>query len=339
MLSGSSRPIEEESGCVEPTPTCVGVSARRGWKVRIQRQRVQDNMSGMIYSGNTFRNSGYTPVEADGKFEFEGLARANYNLHLVIPHKGGSIEVPIEPIRMRRRDLTREFDMSEDMPGRLVGKVRVTGAPLLPERLLVLARRFDGSNSHYFSGFCGRVNLVGAKAFVRGSKFELPLREGRYVIQLIDRATGVALFQHPNLVKIVPNKEETFDITADLAMVRVTLTPETEGAKVVASRLEIRPEHPDLAENAMRNVFTGNNNQDSGVGVMLRPGQTEVEVIVPSVDVKFFVRSVAHQLDPKQSSYNFGPVGEGELTPDSGKSNKLTIEVAEPQVDVTSQRR
>jgi hypothetical protein len=64
-----------------------------------------------------------------------------------------------------------------------------------------------------------------------------------------------------------------------------------------------------------------------------------VELVLPCITTKLLARSDAHNLDPKRSQHNFPAQGETELEPQTAKSNRVEISVAEPEIDVTNNRR
>lgn len=46
------------------------------------------------------------------------------------------------------------------------------------------------------------------------------------------------------------------------------------------------------------------------------------------------VRSAALQLDPKKNKFNMPPLAVESVHPESGKANRIEIEVSEPQIAV-----
>ena len=114
----------------------------------------------------------------------------------------------------------------------------------------------------------------------------------------------------------------------------LTLAPEKAEDSISISKIEIRPEHPKPPGNNRFGMIMGSSNQYSGIGVAIEVGQTEVQLVLPAVPCKLLARSDAHNLDPRVHQHNFPPQGEVELTPIAGKTNKVTLRVQPPQIDL-----
>jgi hypothetical protein len=312
----------------------VGVEPGHGWEVRIRRIEEQGRFYGAYMTSSLDQSSERVPVAPDGTFRIPGLSQSNYTLGLLLPSPHGLIEVTIDPVRMRTKDLRREFDVSEDMPGSLAGRVELKGAALPPGRLALVARPSDTNDSVHYHG---RPDLRGPHALIApDGRYTLALAAGRYVVQLVDLATGIVLYQGADELLVEPTKRREHDVTARLAEVRVRLVPLQEGQALATDRVEIRVEHPPLPNDprARMGMVIGGHQQDSGTGVPVDAGQSEVRVVLPCVPVRFFARSHAHNLDPQVHQYNFPALGEAELTPVAGEANEVEIRVSPPQIDV-----
>jgi uncharacterized GH25 family protein len=315
----------------------VGVTPKLGWRVRIQRMKEERQNFGAYYSLDVDQASEFAPVQKDGTFEIEGLARANYILALLMPGGEGQIEVPIEPLRVRSKDLHREFDIGEEMPGTIQGKVGIRGAPLPPGRLLLLAVKHGLRLTNYYSN---RPNLMGHPTVVgRDGTFSLRVPEGKYYLQLVDLKTAVTLYQGRTTVKVKPTRTTSTDLAVDLAPVTLTLVPDTEGSAIAISRIEIRVAHPPLPGDPRANMVLGGSDSYRGIGIEIEPGTTEVSLILPCIETKLLARSDSHNLDPKRHARNFPAQGEVDVHPETAKSNRVEIRVAEPEIDVTNNSR
>jgi hypothetical protein len=313
-----------------------GATPKLGWRVRIQRLEVQGQRFSSYSTLSLDQSSEIVPVQDDGSFVIEGLCRANYNLTLVMPGGEDQIEVPIEPLRVRSKDVRREFDISEEMPGRIEGKVVIRGASLPPGRLLLLAVKRGQVLTHYSNG----PNLMGHPIVVGAAgKFSMDVPEGKYYLQLVDLKTAVTLYQGRDLITVKATETVKADLAVDLAPVTVKLVPEKEGQHISISRIEVRVSHPPMPGDQRGRMMFGGSDRYRGIGVEIEPGTTEVVLVLPCISTKLLARSDAHNLDPKRSQYNFPAQGEVELEPETAKSNRVEISVAEPEIDVTNNRR
>jgi hypothetical protein len=316
----------------------TGAPVKAGWRVRISRMPEPRNHFGSTYGLSDDQRYESVPVAADGSFSFHGLSRANYLLSLSMPYPHGALEIGIEPIRMRSSDVERSFDISEDLPGRLKGRVKVEGGTFTPGRLMLIATDATRTNMNY--SYSGRPNLQGDFALLDGrGEFDLPVSEGQYYLSVVDLMTRLTLLQGTTAVSVRATQTTPHDLLVAVAPVTVELQPERDGIKIGITRIEIRADHPKPAQGRNFGIVMGQQNHDSGVGLLVRPGTTEVQLILPIVPCKLLARSDAHNLDPKVHQYNFPAQGEVELTPKPGQSNKIELTVGEPQIDILGEAK
>ncbi|MCA8956781.1 MAG: carboxypeptidase regulatory-like domain-containing protein [Planctomycetes bacterium] len=308
----------------------TGTQIACGWTVRIQRlEEPRRNVFGATYGLSDNQRYESTRVADDGSFTFHGLTRANYLLSLVIPSAHGSVEVQMEPLRVRSGRLERTFDVSEDLPGRLEGRVTIHGAAFPPGRLVVVAQ--DRNTLNPYTWYSGRPNVTGefSPLDARG-RYSMPLAEGSYFLRVVDLSTGLTLLQETTALAIAATKAHNHDLKLEVVPVRVTLTAEGAGPPPPIDEIEIRADHPKPAQP--RGVRINRPDHYTGVAQQIARGTKEVELLLPAVPCKLFARSEAHHLDPKTHSYNFPAQGEAELTPASGSADKVTIQVGKPKI-------
>lgn len=273
-----------------------------------------------------------TDVAADGTFAIDGVALASYYLVLELPRPprgGSSLFVPIEPLRVRA-DLTRDFDLGGDRPGRIRGTLRYPRA--VPEGLVpvVVATPIDEQTEHHV--FYSQFQHEGPRALcaVDGT-FELPIGSGPHRLQVVDAATGVLLAALKERLEVGANGERAQDVDVPLTEVTVTLTPPADsGPFVWVDRLEIRHQPPQ--PNA-GNVVFGNDEYDRGNGVPVAPGQTTVRLWLPEGKVTLLARGSSAQLSVERNQRgNEAPLGrvEFDLGADEKAARAVTIEVAAP---------
>lgn len=314
--------------------TLTGARIGTGWRVKL-KERAETNVIQLPTSTVVLPDDPEHPMEAavgaDGKFVLQGLSGGRFNLVLRIPYPLGTLDIPIDTIQVRGRDLKSKHAISPHLPGRLHGKVKTGGAAVAPGRLLVVANRIEkrrnqGGLQVLLFGL-SRDHGVRAQVAMDGS-FELPLRAGSYTLHLIDLATGVMLLKRARKFSIKPGSALELDLETQLAMVRVTLEPDKVDGRLVADRLEIRVQNQVPEPKLVRGRAS---DFDKGIGVDLQPGQREVTILVPAVETTLLVRSSSHELGPEKFAITAGPHGRATITPKLRKSNRIPIKVEEPR--------
>ena len=307
---------------------------RGGWQVRLGGKQQQP---GYFYESVMFMGrsgyGGYTqgsqasadpvPLGDDGSFRFAGLGPERYKLFLIAPPiglRGSSVAVAIEPIRVRRKNIVRDFDISEDLPGIVRGKLKVTGVPISVGRLLVMSipigttsmrpPRIDYNRS-YFRCF---VDTDGTFAF-RSAR-------GRHHVFIMDGAASTILFHGQKPVDIQFGQTVTVNYEIPLTRVRVRLLPEVDGGEVVASQLEWLPVHPGDSPHSYFGRY------EFGWGQIVQ-GKREFVIVLPAVKTQFCLRSHLQSVDP-QGGHNQLVLGEGEVTPVMGELVTLDIKASAP---------
>src|SRR5690606_15235373 len=93
------------------------------------------------YQTPTFRQGeDDVALAPDGSFRLQGIAAGRYQFSLVAPalgRRGEPLPVGVTPLRVRDADLVREFDVAEDLPGVITGRVDIVGQRIAMSRLLV----------------------------------------------------------------------------------------------------------------------------------------------------------------------------------------------------------
>ncbi|MBL8733852.1 MAG: carboxypeptidase regulatory-like domain-containing protein [Planctomycetes bacterium] len=274
-----------------------------------------------------------TDVASDGTFAIDGVALAAYFLVLELPRPprgGGSLFVPIEPLRVRAEGIARDFDLGVDRPGRIRGTLRHPRAVPEGQVPVVVAIPIDDQNGH--NVFYSQFQHDGPRALVAvGGRFELPVGSGPHRLCVVDAATGVLLASPQQRLEVGPNGELVHELAVALTEVTVTLTPPADaGPFVWIDRLEIRHQPPQ--PNA-GNVVFGNDDYDRGSGVPVAPGQTTVRLWLPAGKVTLLARGSSSQLAVGRNQRgDQAPLGraEFELAADEKAAKLVTIEVSAP---------
>lgn len=313
----------------------TGIPLRSGAKVAVTRMpEPQRNFGGMTYGLSQNDAREVADIDAKGHFRFDGLPKANYLLTLLYPHRQGFLELKMEPVRMRRsKNLERTFDLSDDLPATLTGRVQLKGGAIPTSRLMVVASK--ANQTHHSFSF-NNANVRGHCAMVQpDGRYEMSVDEGRFTMSVVDLRSGLTLWQSATNFHIPANDKRQEDIEVPLGRVVIELVPDKEGQALPrVSRVEIRAEHPQPKGLVQRQVFMGNNNYEQGIGVHLERGAKKVELFLPPVPCKILARSDAHQLDPKMNRHNFSPLGEVEVKPEAGKSSKTQLRVSAPNLSI-----
>jgi len=309
----------------------VGAEPQSGWRVKLVPRRDLNRNRGqnVFYSYSPYSQTPgpTTPLGNDGKFEFKGLARGAYDLRILIPRGarcGPPVEIFVDPLRLRKSDITRDFDASEDRPARIKGKLKVTGAPIPLDRLVVVAADF-GANRYYY----GRMDssLMGARSLLkRDGTFDLLVNKGIHQLKVVDLETGIAMLKLQKSIEVEAGQTVTHDLELAATVVRVTLKPVKEGDKIVASHLDVNVQHPK--SKAMGMVF-GSSPNNTGVGISLADGKRKINLFLPVLETKLAVRSNTQRLN-KARSGNPPTLAEHEFTPKPGETNKVELTVTAP---------
>ncbi len=264
----------------------------------------------------------------DGRFEFKSLAKGAYDLRLLIPRgpRGGPpVEIFIDPLRIRARDIQRDFDATEDRPATIKGKLTLTGAPIPKDRLVVVATDF-GSGRYYYYPNMGS-SLMGARSMLKpDGTFQMLVNKGVHTLKVVDLLTGIVMLKPEANIELEPGQTITKNLELTAAAVRVKLKPEKEGGRIIASHLEILVQHPQ--PKAM-GVFFGGSSNSSGVGVSLADGKRDINLFLPLLETKLVVRTNTQRLH-KAPSGSSPTLAEHEFTPEAGKTNKVELVVAAP---------
>jgi protocatechuate 3,4-dioxygenase beta subunit len=312
----------------------VNMPPTPGAKVLLQELSVPTIADGSMYSsvsygGTTSATNNQVDVADDGTFEFRGQKLQNFALVLAVPSPprcGGNLYMPIEPFRLRAEGLVRDFDVGADVPGTIRGKVTFAGEAVPHDRLCVVARNVGDDNRLVLSPF--DTNYAGPRAFVdRGGSFTLRVGPGNHRLQLVDAATGLCLATSEKPCRIQPAGTATIDLAAALQRVRVRLEPEgSDGAMADVDRLEVR-----LVPKGGKQNATSNENYDTGTGVPIPPGVTELELALPHGEALLLLRNDVAQLRTDDQRFNSPPPGRGELVVEAGAAaSECVIKVGAP---------
>lgn len=264
-------------------------------------------------------------VASDGSFTVRGLEHAEYEVVLLSPHRqgrGGWIHLPVKSIQIIRSEIHSEFDTSESVPGMIRGHVTLTGAAVSERRLFVAAYRDD---KHGIQPW----NVLSVCEPVAGDgSFEFPVAPGVYRIRVLDAATRVPLAISPE-TRVKAGGVVDMDLKQEIVRVKVHLHPEVGGGAIIASHLEMLVR--DLGDKG-RARFGNDGLLSSRSEVSLASGETELEILLPSVATRLRVKSNA---DDVLGSYIVGQtLAQHEFTPETGKAESVDLIVrAPPQPD------
>ena len=289
------------------------------------------------YSSSAQKPDNARPIALDGSFEFTGMALGNYLLVIDLPSPprcGGSLAVPLEPMRVRADGVQRDFDGSADLPGKIRGKVAFSRATPTDVSLAIVAEQVgEDPNEQVFGS---RMQIQGPRAFVQpDGSYELRVAPGFHQLRLVDAYTGLLLASGSERVRVPAGTEATLDITAALTELRFALTAEQEGkAMAVVDRIELRhTPKADPKQGGRVQVFGGNDNYDQGIGIDVSEGATELRAFVPEGTVTILARNYVQQIRRDQDRGNNPPLcrEEFELTEQDGARKEVTLKIAPPQ--------
>ena len=262
-------------------------------------------------------------IGKDGEFEFFGLDAGRYRLALVAPplgKRGRSLDTTIEPLRIRRKSVQRDFDISGDIGGVIRGSVAMPAAKIAMGRICVLSQLLTDS---WISGRRLNFNASWLRCMVsEDGSFAFHARRGKHLIWLIDAVDGVVLYRHKEVVEVQASKDSKLALEVPLAMVRIRLRPENPELGFIGSQLDWIVTHPGVLED--QNFYRYN--RGSGLAI---EGRDEFLVSVPPAKVQFAVRSYLYAVDVK-GGHGSQSVGEGVIEPVLGRLNTLIIKVPPP---------
>lgn len=315
----------------------VGGPIGRGWKVflhEIPAMQFQNN-GGYYRNYNNNGNvlQGAVDLADDGSFAFEGQKLDSFFLVLTIPSAprcGGNLFVPLEPLRLRKEGLQRDFDVGADRPGEIKGRITLPAAAVPFERLVVVAQAMGEDGQMFWSPY--NNSYPGPRSFVdQGGNYRILTGPGRYLLQLVDMGTGIRLHMTDKALELPPNGSLGADLAPRLYQLTVKLAAE-DGKKEMAmvDRIEVRVAPKVKGQNGM--VLGNDNDQwDSGIGQELPPGATELKIVVPDAQVHLLARNnvMALRLDEQRNENQ--PLGKSELeTSDQPEKNVVTLKVGPP---------
>jgi hypothetical protein len=161
-----------------------------------------------------------TDVDESGAFRFRGVSLASYMLMLLQPsppRQGPPLRIEIEPFRVRKDGIDRQFDLSEDLPGVLRGRIGFEAAQIPMDRLLVVARRHLGPQQAIFSGLS--IRYPGQRSFVRPSgEFAVVVTPGKYLLDVVDVATSLRLNSSAEAIEVEAGGNESYDTGAGVTL-------------------------------------------------------------------------------------------------------------------------
>ena len=310
------------------------VKLGRGWQARLGGSN-QNNYNPWMNSrsssigfgwgyGGSLNQLSVPPVVlgADGSFKFDNLDAGRYRFNLMAPpigKRGRTVLSAIEPLRIRKKDMARDFDISEDLPGIVRGKVKVIGVPFPMSRLFVLSVPVGEASGRPTRVYYNQMYFRCVVA--EDGTFAFRANRGRHHIYIMDGANSTVLHHATELVNIEYGKTKHVDLSIPLAPLRIRLRPETEGGEIVVGRMEWMATHAGDATASFMQY-------DQGYGQRVE-GQTELFLIVPPVKLRFVVRSYISAVDPMGRRGNVIS-GEGEVTAKMGVLETLVIKVRPP---------
>jgi len=317
----------------EVTGKLDGTAIGHGWRVFLSRLPRQ-TFGEMNYYANHFGGQQQevdrgVPVAADGSFRIEGVALDNHLLVMRLPSPprlGGDLFLPIEPFRVRAAGVQRQFDCSEDQPGKIHGRISFPHAAVPFEQIVVVSRLVPEEDGQvFFSPF--DTNYAGTRSFVAADgAFALRVGPGTYQLQVVDLASGVLLHMEEKKLQVKTGGAVERDLQLDLARIELQLKPAAD-TKVMAmvERIELRI--VPKAMKALAAQFAGNDNYDTGGGLLWPIGQTKVEVVLPLGDATLLCRNNIAGLRIDEERWNNAPLGRAEFEVTNGADAKTTCEI------------
>lgn len=273
------------------------------------------------------------PIGADGAFSWSGVELDNHLLVLLLPARprcGNPLYVPLEPFRVRRQGIQRDFDASDDRPGTITGKVAFPEGAVPFERLLVVADTVSEGQQVYHDPWGDPV--AGNRSFVAADgTFAIAVGPGTYRLNLHEIGSNLRLLGDRTLLRVRAAETVTQALAARLVTVKVTLEPDAD-VKTMADvdRLELRVVAKDQDAGMIR--FGDNDQYDFGVGVPVPPGCRELELLLPPASITLLARNHVGAIRTDDQRWQVSPVGRGEIDLSASKEPRAecTIKVGAP---------
>lgn len=310
----------------------TGMAIPQGTKVFLHElQRVTFGSSGMYTSYRSGQQIPGNAIElgSDGAFAFSGIKLENFLLVLVLPSRprcGEPLCIPLEPFRVRRDGIVRDFSAAEDRPGTIAGRVSFPAASVPWDRLAVVAQQVSEDPNMQFHQ---QQQLNGPRSFVGpDAGFAIAVAPGSYQLRLVDFATGLLLATPVTTIKVLPNQDIQHDLEAPLTEVIVRLEAEPAAQPpALVDRLEVRFQPKGGNPRGF-----GNDNYDSGTGLPLEPGQREVRLRLPPGSATLLLRNNVAQVRVDDNRWNTPPLGrqEFEVTGAEQVPVECTVKIGPP---------
>ncbi|GDY03628.1 hypothetical protein LBMAG49_29570 [Planctomycetota bacterium] len=295
-------------------------------------QELPRSQFGGIGGGNIarFNSGGALPESAvtlgnDGAFRFSGVKLENFMLLLVLPSPprcGGTVVLPLEPFRVRKDGIQRDFNAIEDQPGTITGTITFPSVAAPIEQLLVIAMQVpDEGSLNFYPG----MQLAGPRSFVAaGGKFSVRVGPGQHRLLLLDIATGVVLASSEKDVRVRAGEHAMVEIHAPLVSVSLKFVPEEAGKPcAVIDRIEVR--HMTKS-NANQGNFAGDNYEQC-MSVPVAPGQTDLTLVLPIGIATLFARNNVATIRIDGQRNNIMPLGRAEIDISNTEKQRLEIEL------------
>ena len=264
---------------------------------------------------------GVSSLDTEGRFRFDRVAAGRYSFALLAPGGGNAVTAFIEPVRVRGVDMDRDFDISDDMPGLITGKISTTDPAYSLGRLSVMS--VPVNDNILQQAALQQMQVRYSQSYLRtmvepDGSFSFRSPPGRHYVFITDNVTRLVVYRSAQAVDLGVGETVQQDIEIELAHVRVRLRPEVPDQGMVASWL------------TWKSVFPGEVDDEPRIGGGWPiQGEREFILSLPPVRTQFAVRSELRSVDPGGQHQNH-PIGVAEITPVMGRLNTLEISVAPP---------
>ncbi len=292
----------------------TGMPIPQGARVFLQElPRTQFGVGGgfVRYSSGGGVPDNAVALGSDGAFQFSGIKLESFMLLLVLPSPprcGGTVVLPLEPFRVRKDGIQRDFAATEDQPGSITGKITFPVASIPTNRLVVIAQQVSEEQQlNFYPGmqFQGPRSFVGADG-----NFDVRVGPGTHRLILLDVATGVMLAMSSKDVRVGSGERSTADIAAALVTLQVKLVPEEKDKPcAVVDRVEVRH---TLKSIGNQGGFAGENYEQC-MSVDVAPGQTELTLTLPVGSGLLLARNNVATIRVDDQRNNVMPVGRMEV--------------------------